>query len=223
MTDTLSIIQRALPDSAANSISSTQVAAKIRVAIPAIIQSFDATKQTVVVQPAIMESVRLSGGLATLNLGLVADVPIIMPRAGGYSLTLPIQAGDECLLIIADRCIDAWFQSGGQQAPVEVRRHSISDAFAILGPWSNPRDLTSYSVSAAQLRSDDGNTLIEVGAGEVTIKANNVSVQAQQVTVAGSTNVHITGAGNTTIEGKNFLTHTHSGVTAGGGVTGPVV
>lgn len=223
MTDMLSIAERLLPASAANAATAAQLSAEIRVAIPGIIQSFNATNQTVVVQPALLENIRINGVQQSVNLGLIADVPVVMPRAGGYSLTLPVAAGDECLLVFADGCIDAWFQSGGQQSRIDGRRHSLSDAFAILGPWSNPRDLASYSVAAAQLRSDDGTTYVEVGAGEVTIKANNVSVQAQQVTVAGSTNVHITGAGNTTIEGKNFLTHTHSGVTAGGGVTGPVV
>lgn len=223
MTNTLSLAERLLPDSAANDKSSSQLSAELRVAIPAIIQSFDATKQTVVVQPALLENIRINGVQQSVDLGLIADVPIIMPRAGGYSLTLPVVAGDECLLVFADGCIDAWFQSGGQQSRIDGRRHSLSDAFAILGPWSNPRDLAAYSTTTAQLRSDDGNTVVEVGANEITIKANTVTVQAQQVSVTGSTNVHISGAGNTTIEGKNFLTHTHTGVTAGGGVTGPVV
>ena len=227
----LSIIDRLLPDNLANDISSTQLAAEIRVAIPATIQSFDATKQTVVVKPTIMENVQIDGVSQSVDIGLIADVPIVMPRAGGFSLALPVKAGDECLLVFADRCIDAWIQSGGQQASIDGRRHSLSDAFAILGPWSSPRDLASYSTTAAQLRSDDGLTVVEVGAGEVTIKAGTITVQSTgnvnvtgtQVTVSGSTNVHITGAGNTTIEGKNFLLHEHTGVTAGGGVTGPVL
>ncbi len=219
----LSLTDRLLPDNAADEQSTQQLLGDIKVAIPAIVQSFDATKQTVTVKCALLEKVVLKGSLTDIDVGLIADVPIIMPRAGGFSLTLPVAVGDECLLVFADGCIDAWFQSGSQQSRIDGRRHSLSDAFAVLGPWSKPRDLASYSTTAAQLRSDDGNTVIEVGAGEITIKANNVSVQAQQVTVAGSTNVHITGAGNTTIEGKNFLAHTHSGVQAGGGITGPVV
>jgi aerobic-type carbon monoxide dehydrogenase small subunit (CoxS/CutS family) len=74
-----------------------------------------------------------------------------------------------------------------------------------------------------QLRSDDGNTVVEVGTGEVTIKANTITVTGQQVNVTGSTQVVISGNDQTTIDGVNFLEHTHSGVTAGGGVTGPVV
>jgi phage baseplate assembly protein gpV len=83
--------------------------------------------------------------------------------------------------------------------------------------------ISGYSTSAAQLRSLDGNTVVEVGNGEITVKANNVTVQGQQVNVTGSESVAISGNNQTTIDGVNFKEHTHSGVTAGGGVTGPVV
>src|SRR4051794_32808311 len=86
---------------------------RLRVAIPAVIQSFDAAKQTVRVQPAIMENVRVNGVLQSKALPPLLDVPLVLPRAGNYVLTMPVTAGDECLVIFADLCIDAWFQSGG--------------------------------------------------------------------------------------------------------------
>jgi phage baseplate assembly protein gpV len=223
LTDTLSLVERLLPDSDANNANARQLSAATRVALPAIVQSFNATTQTLVVQPALLENVRIAGAQQNVDLGLIADVPVLVYRGGGFSLTLPIQAGDECYLLFADGCIDAWFQSGGVQTRIDGRRHSLSDAIAIFGLGSAPRALASYSPTAMQLRSDDGNTVVEVGAGEVTIKANTVNVQGQTVNVTGSTNVAISGNDQTTIDGVNFLEHTHSGVTAGGGVTGPVV
>lgn len=223
MTDSLSLIERMLPASAANSVSAAQLSAEIRVSIPAIVQSFNATAMTVVIKCALLENVRISGVQQSVDLGLISDVPVAIPRAGGYSLTMPIAAGDECLLIFADGCIDAWFQSGGQQSRIDGRRHALSDAIAVFGLSSTPRALTSYSTTAMQLRSDDGTVVIELGASEITIKANTVTVQGQQVNVTGSANVAISGNNTTTIDGKDFLLHEHSGVTAGGGVTGPVV
>jgi hypothetical protein len=198
---------------------------ELRVAIPGIIQSFDPVKQTVVVQPAITEQMvdPITGAPKPVTLPLISDVPIIIPRAGGFTLTVPVTAGDECLVVFADMCIDAWFQSGGTQNQIDKRRHDLSDAFAILGPWNQRRVLPNYSTTAAHLRSDDGNTIIEVGSGEVTIKAANVTVQAQQVRVTGSEKVTIAGNNQTTIDGVDFLNHTHSGVTAGDDATGPVV
>jgi hypothetical protein len=204
----------------------------LRVAMPAIVQSFDVATQTVAVLPAIREQILNKQRIAIPTpLPLVSRVPIIMLRAGNFILTMPIQAGDECLLVVSDACIDGWWQNGGVQNQIDLRRHDISDACAIFGLSSQQRLVPNYSTSAAQLRSLDGTTVVEVGSGEITIKATTVNVQAtgtanvtgQNVNVTGSQSVAIAGNGQTTIEGKNFLTHTHAGVTAGGGVTGPVV
>jgi hypothetical protein len=116
-----------------------------------------------------------------------------------------------------------WFQSGGQQSPIDGRRHALSDAIAIFGIRSQPRRIANYSTTSAQLRSDDGNTVIDLAPNNITIKANTVNVTGETVNVTGSTRVVIDGNDQTTIDGKNFLLHTHSGVTAGGGGTGPVV
>lgn len=198
--------------------------ASLRVAIPGIVQSFDEDAQTVTVQPAINEAMLDENNVPiSETLPLLSHVPIVMPRAGGFELTLPVQAGDECLVVFSDMCIDGWWQSGGTQNQIELRRHDLSDAIAILGPWSQQRLISGYSTSAAQLRSDDGQTVIEVGSGEVKITANTVTVTGQQINVTGSESVSISGNNQTTIDGVNFKEHTHSGVTAGGGVTGPVV
>lgn len=66
----------------------------------------------------------------------------------------------------------------------------------------------------------------------VNINATNVSITATDSTLNGNVTIDgnlevtgdstLTGTG-TTIAGKNFLSHTHSGVTTGAGVTGGVV
>lgn len=196
----------------------------LRVAMPAIVQSFDEDTQTVVVQPAITEQMLNEQRVPVpTDLPLISFVPIVMLRAGNFVCTMPIQQGDECLLIISDACIDAWWQSGGVQNQIDLRRHDLSDACAIFGIWSQPKLIPNYSTAAAQLRTLDGTTVVEVGDDEVTIKGTTVTVQATQVNVTGSESVTISGNNQTTIDGVNFKEHTHSGVTAGGGVTGPVV
>lgn len=144
----------------------------MRVSIPGIIHDFDPGTQTVTVQCAVREKIiddRLE--LHWVDLPLLLDVPIVFPRAGGFVLTLPINAGDECLIIFADMCIDAWFSNGGIQNQIEKRRHDLSDAFAILGAWSQPKKLSNYSTTAAQLRTDDGSAYISLSAGEINLVA----------------------------------------------------
>lgn len=145
----------------------------MRVSIPGIIQSFDPVTQTVTVQPAIRERVR-GADLSQnwVSLPLLLDVPVVMPRAGGFVLTLPIQTGDECMVIFSDMCIDAWFTSSGVQNQMEKRRLDLSDGICIPGLWSQPNKLSNYSTSAAQLRSVDGSTYISLTNGEIDLVAS---------------------------------------------------
>lgn len=178
---------------------------QIRVALPGIVQSFDPDAVTAVVQPAI-RSVETDndGNRVTKNYPLLVDVPVVFPRGGGCTLTFPVKAGDECLVIFADRCIDFWWQNGGVQEPVDDRVHDLSDAFCIVGPQSQAQKISGISTSAAQLRTDDGAAFVEVAAGHnVTVKTPG----ALTATAEGGTTITsptITLNGDVTINGNLF-------------------
>jgi hypothetical protein len=199
-----------------------------RVAMPGIIQAFDAAEQTVTVRLALREKMFVNGTAQNVPIPDLIHVPIVIPRAGGYSLTLPITAGDECLVVFGDMCIDSWWQSGGMQNQLKLRRHTLSDGFAVLGTWSQQRKVSNYSTSSAQLRSDDGQTIIDVAEAGVTVTAAKLTVNTTgDLDLTAGGNVNISGAkvnigSQTTVDGKPFLLHEHTGVMAGGAVTGPV-
>lgn len=154
-----------------------QLLCELRVAMPAVVVSFDPVKQTVVVQPAIRENLLVNSTTTPVDIPELQDVPVVMMRAGGVALTMPIQPGDECLVVFADMCIDAWYQSGGtQNVQMDKRRHDLSDAIAIFGIWSQPNTLDGYSQSAAQLRDESGDSYLEVMPGQVNV-AQNLTVE----------------------------------------------
>lgn len=223
---------------------------QIRVALPGIVQSFDPGTVTAVVQPAI-RSVETDndGNRVTKNYPLLVDVPVVFPRGGGCTLTFPVKAGDECLVIFADRCIDFWWQSGGVQEAVDVRQHDLSDAFAIVGPQSQAKKISGISMSGAQLRTDDGAAFVEVAAGHaITVQTpGKLTASAQggaeitapeivlngNVTINGNLSQGMGSSGGTatmlgpmsvtndvTAGGKSLMKHTHGGVETGGGNTG---
>jgi hypothetical protein len=172
------------------------VFARLRVALPGIIHSFDPQAQTAVIQPAIRERIKLNAVEQDLDLPLLPDVPVVFPRAGGFCLTMPVKPGDECLVIFADLCIDGWWTAGGVQSMAEKRRHDLSDAFALLGPWSQPRRVAGFNMNAAQLRNDTGTAVLEVSATGVSI------------------------TGPLTINGQSYLAHTHTAPYNGGTTSG---
>lgn len=190
---------------------------QLRVAMPGIIESFDPDAVTAVVQPAIRYIERDNdGNKLTNDYPLLVDVPVIFPRGGGCTLTFPVKAGDECLVIFADRCIDFWWQSGGIQEPVDERMHDLSDAFCIVGPQSQAKKIGGISTTAAQLRTDDGSAIIELAAGGA------VTITSPQITINGPLQVNgeITSTGDQLAGGISQIGHTHGGVEPGGGSTG---
>lgn len=147
--------------------------AQLWTAMPAIVQSVDLSAMTIEAQPAIQGvQTNPDGSESFINLPLLVDVPICFPSAGGFTLTLPIATGDEVLIIIASRCIDSWWQSGGVGVPMEARMHDLSDGFAIPGPKSQPKTISGISSFNAQLRTDDGLAFFEITpTGKVNVTA----------------------------------------------------
>jgi hypothetical protein len=193
-----------LPSAIDNAIRSKQGA--IWTALPGIIESYDAAKLTCSVQPAIQGvlSDPKTGDARNVNLPLLVDCPVIFPSGGGVTLTFPIQNGDECLVVFASRCIDAWWQSGGVQAPMVYRMHDLSDGFIIVGPRSQANLIGDVSTSRAELRSDDG--------------AVKLGIDGSGLYVDGTMNVN----GDIVLNGKSLKDHIHSGVQAGAANSGPM-
>lgn len=137
--------------------------AEMWTALPGIVESFDPAAMTVSVQPAIRGRVtRPDGSVVSVALPLLVDVPVVFPSGGGFTLTFPVAAGDDCLVVFGSRCIDAWWQSGGVQEPLEARMHDLSDAFCVIGPRSQPRVLSNVSTDDVELRSDDGQACVRI-------------------------------------------------------------
>jgi hypothetical protein len=186
------------------------VANNLRVAMPGYIVSFDATNQTATVQTTLKE--RLDGELT--QLPQLLDVPVQFPRAGGFCLTFPVKSGDECLVVFGDGCIDAWWQSGGIQEQIEMRRHDLSDAMAIMGISSVPKAISNFSVETTQYRNESGDTFIEIAPdGTITIRAKKLIFDIKDTveTTAGEGIFESTGGdisesagGNVTIKGSKI-------------------
>ena len=201
----------------------------VRVSVPAIVLAFNAN-QTVRVQVAIREIVRTTNGPQNTEIALIDNVPIVLPSAGGFSLTLPIKPGDEGMLVFCDVCIDLWWQRGGVQNQFERRRHDISDCGFYPGAKSQPNIISNYSTNSAQLRSDDGTVVIDLAETGITLTGPKITLNSPDVEINSSgpvnvsgTQIKLTSSGNDTqIDTKTFLTHEHTGVTTGTGKTGPV-
>lgn len=144
-------------------VLSDSIFSMLRVSLPGIIESYDPIANTCTVQPALKgQTADELGNYSSAPMPLLVDVPVVFPRGGGCSITFPVKAGDECLVMFSDRCIDFWWQSGGVQEPVDPRKHDLSDAFAFVGPMSQPNVISNISTTTLQMRTDDGLAYIEL-------------------------------------------------------------
>jgi len=207
-------------------------------ALPGNIISFNATKMTCVVQPNINSYVQKKDGtFFWAPMPPIVDVPVVFPNGGPFVITFPIQPDDECLIIFQSRCIDGWWQNGGQQNQPEIRFHDFADAMVIVGPFSQAGLIENVDTDNLQIRSVDGLTYIELApdgsvnvvskggatieidgtTGAVTINAPGGLVVNGNLVVNGTT----VGTDEGTFNSVPVSTHLHGGVQTGSGDTGP--
>lgn len=208
-------------------------------ALPATVISFNPEVRTVSAQVTVRCMATDRNGVQHwVMLPPLLDCPVFFPGGRGLSLTFPLQAGDEVLIIFASRCIDNWFKRGGVQNQAELRMHDLSDGFCFPALLSEPEALSRAPVSldAAELRNAAGTTKIRL--------MNNGDIQALTPggasVVAGSLMADISGAavvnaasaainaatialnGIVSINGQLYSEHRHTQVAEGDDVSGGV-
>ena len=75
------------------------------------------------------------------------EVPPVILQGGDSYIAEPISAGDYCLVLISERCYDAWYAGSDFVSPLEMRMHDYSDGFALCGV--NPQ---AKSISIPKIR-----------------------------------------------------------------------
>ncbi len=175
-------------------ISATRGAlASVWTALPGEIVSINRAAQTVVVQPTIQaQATDKKGTKFLINMPLLLDCPVQFPEGGGFLLTFPVEVGDECLVVFASRCIDAWWQNGGVQPQAELRMHDLSDGFAILGFRSQPNMTPNISATATELRNKAGTVKISMSDAGIAITSPTLTHNGKNI---GDTHTHLNSGG----------------------------
>lgn len=187
------------------------------------IVSFDPSTQTAEVQ--IKMSFLLNGEIK--EYPILLDCPCIILAGGDGALTMPITAGDSCLVLFNDRDMDNWYSGGQTMPPRTDRLHDFSDAIALVGLRNKQNQLSGYLAQGTELKYgsstiklENGKVTVTNGTATVEMDGANVSVQAANISLTGAVAV----TGTFSVNGKNVGdTHIHSGVSTGPYNTGGVV
>ena len=129
------------------------------------VQAFDATKQTADVQIGglrqVVDYTQSPPVYVAKQYPLLLAVPVMVISGGDAALTMPIAAGDTCLLLFNDRDFDAFWEAGTPALPNTGRLHDFSDALAIVGFRTKANPVADYDT--ARVRLYKGDTQLALG------------------------------------------------------------
>lgn len=145
----------------------------------------------------VLTNIQTAVGVAIPH-GVIYGLPYFRIQGGINAIILDPQPGDIGAAVFCSRDISSVVAAKAQANPDSKRLFDWSDGLYFGGMLNGvPQQYVQFN--------DDGITL--VSPTKVTIQAPAIDID---------------GGGETTIDGKVFLLHTHTGVQTGGGTSGPV-
>ena len=160
------------------------------------------------VQPMVAQ---VDGAGNAVDHGVIHGLPVWRLQGGNSAVIVEPAVGDIGLAVFASTDISNVKRAKEPTTPGSFRRFDWSDGIYLGGLLNAP--------ASQFVRMDAAGITITVADGQpVTINADTVSMSGD-LTVTGS----ITSGPGSTFDGVAFDTHTHGGVTTGGGTSGPPV
>lgn len=140
---------------------------------------------------------------------LISGVPVSFICGANFSIQVPVEEGDDCIVLFCDGDLDNWVEGKGYIPAFSQDRHGLNGAVALLGIKNILTKVENYITSGVRIQYKGSE--IELNDSGITINGN--------VTVNGT----IKSTGEITATGLKgeikLTTHTHGGVTTGQGST----
>lgn len=117
------------------------------------VKNFYAANQTADIQFILKRvlSIEPDGTKNVQELPLLVRIPVMVLFGGNAFLSMPIAAGDDCIILFNDRDMSNWFANGGIQNPATFRTHDFSDAMAIVGLRNLQNSIADYISNGIRL------------------------------------------------------------------------
>lgn len=139
--------------------------------------------------------------------------------------TFPVNKGDECLLLFADREIESWFINGNTNPVKHSRMHDETDCLAVFGLRSLP-NMIQILEDARHIFY--GGSDIQLGTADIISNTQNFAVNASRMNITAAVNItgntvqtgSITadGLSDTTAASGSFLSHDNKTITVTNGI-----
>lgn len=162
--------------------------ADVHTAMPGEVRAFDASAQTVTVQPLIQHAMRDSDGNDLIeSYPEIRGVPVLYPRAGGFAMAWPLSVGDPVLILFAEWALTLYREKGSESHPGDLQKHGFAGAMALpVGPYKASDTISEtidglvvgYDGGALIRIKDDGSIgVAQSGTGVVSVGAEGATQQ----------------------------------------------
>lgn len=186
--------------------------------IPAIVESYDSNKQTIVAKVAV-ETPTYNG--ENIPPAVYSDIPVVFPSGSDWIIAGPLKKGDAVILIVPHYGVESYLNGNKDRVgqPSYVTRHDLNDAVAFAGMFTfkKPTRKEEYKnvFHIAQGNnilsfSEDNGIVVDTPNATLSIPPNGEIDIIGNVTVNG--NLTVNGTTTTTgllAGGINMVTHTH--------------
>lgn len=143
--------------------------------------------RTADIQPALMQ--KYKSDKEPVTIPPIPRIPVTYMGVPGACILVPdnlITEGLECLLLVCERSIDAWYKQGGIVDPADERIFDFTDAVAMLGFGSEP-NLPTRKGATTSLEIQYGQAWLEITkSGKFKIKNNSQSLTGVLNALAGT-------------------------------------
>lgn len=126
------------------------------------IKSFDASTQTA--------DVEIDG------YPQISGVPVSFICGANFSIQVPVQAGDSCIVLFCDGDLDNWVEGKGYVPAFSQDRHGLNGAVALLGIKNILTKVDNYITSGIRIKYKNS----EIEITDTDIKLNGVEVVVNQ-------------------------------------------
>ena len=139
--------------------------------LPGRIDSYDSSTQKADVEPLIKRLQRTVDGEINEELPVIPGVPVVFPRTQAFKLTMPVVAGDRCMLVFCERATEGYQVGQGRKGggseikqtdPDTFAMHNLTDPVALLGWYNDAEALTTTDSDGMQLGETSG-AIIHIG------------------------------------------------------------
>lgn len=144
---------------------------KMSIILPARIVEYFPENQTATIQISVETVFSYAGAISDSRVRQPLEgVPVHTVSGGGWALTMPIKAGNTCLMYFSQQGYDHWLYEDKDVAgtlaalpkPWLRRQFSDDDGLAVVGFNTLPRAIKKYSANHSQWRNDDAAQVISL-------------------------------------------------------------